>query len=55
MAGDRIEDAVRRIEAAHPELGRHLANSVRTGTFCTYSPERPVRWTLSDRAVPATA
>ena len=40
----RIRHAQRRIAAAHPALGRHLANSLRTGTFCTYQPERPVAW-----------
>ena len=29
---------------AHPQLGRHLENAVRTGTFCLYQPERPVDW-----------
>jgi len=42
----RIKDAVRRIDAAHPDLGRHLARSVRTGTFCSYEPEQPVSWQL---------
>ena len=27
-----------------PQLGRHLENAVRTGTFCLYQPERPVDW-----------
>ncbi|HET7408685.1 MAG TPA: hypothetical protein VFJ13_00660, partial [Paracoccaceae bacterium] len=51
----RIRHAAKRIEAAHPELGRHLANSVRTGAFCTYSPERAVRWTLDEATAPAPA
>jgi TolB-like protein len=42
----RIRHAIRRIEAAHPGLGRHLANSVRTGTFCVYRPEAPVAWSF---------
>ena len=42
----RIRDAIRRIGEAHPELGRHLARSVRTGTFCVYEPDQPVRWSL---------
>jgi hypothetical protein len=42
----RIKDAIRRISEAHPELGRHLARSVRTGTFCVYEPDQPVRWSL---------
>ncbi len=42
----RIRDAIRRIGDAHPDLGRHLARSVRTGTFCVYEPDQPVRWSL---------
>lgn len=40
----RIRSAIRKIEAAHPSLGRHLANSIRTGTFCSYSPEKEQDW-----------
>jgi TolB-like protein len=40
----RIRHAVRRIETAHPELGRHFAQSLRTGTFCSYAPEHAVAW-----------
>jgi TolB-like protein len=42
----RIRHAVRKMEALHGPLGRHLANSLRTGTFCSYQPERPVSWRL---------
>jgi hypothetical protein len=42
----RIRDAIRRIERLHPELGRHLARSVRTGTFCAYDPDPPRQWDL---------
>lgn len=42
----RIRDAIGRIEAVHPELGRHLRHSVRTGRLCAYEPEAPVDWTL---------
>jgi hypothetical protein len=42
----RIRDALRRIEAAHPELGAHLRHSVSTGTFCRYRPEPPTTWRL---------
>jgi len=42
----RIRDALRRIEAAHPELGAHLRQSVSTGTFCRYRPEPPTTWRL---------
>jgi TolB-like protein/tetratricopeptide (TPR) repeat protein len=40
----RIRSAVKKIAKAHPQLGRHLENAVRTGTFCLYQPERPVAW-----------
>lgn len=32
----RIRDAIRRIEDVHPELGRHLDRTVRTGSVCRY-------------------
>jgi adenylate cyclase len=41
---NRIRDAIAKIDHAHPILGRHLANAVRTGTFCAYTPEEPVAW-----------
>ncbi len=40
----RIKDAIRRIAEVHPDLGRHLARSVRTGTFCVYEPDQPTIW-----------
>jgi hypothetical protein len=42
----RIRSAIRKIAAAHPRLGRHLDNAVRTGHFCVYQPEQPVAWYL---------
>jgi nucleoside-triphosphatase THEP1 len=42
--GNRVRQAVDRISEVHPELGRHLRASVRTGTWCGYQPEHPVRW-----------
>jgi hypothetical protein len=42
----RIREAITRIEAAHPELGRHLRRSVRTGSFCVYDPADPTDWRL---------
>jgi len=41
----RIRSAIRKIAVVHPSLGRHLEHSVRTGTYCVYSPEHPVAWT----------
>jgi tetratricopeptide (TPR) repeat protein len=43
----RIRDSIRRIETAHPELGRHLSAAVRTGTLCSYEPEHPMTWQLT--------
>ena len=40
----RIRSAIRKIDAAHPSLGRHLSHSVRTGTFCCYEPEKAQIW-----------
>lgn len=40
----RIRSAIRKIAEAHPPLGRHLEASIRTGAFCAYQPETPVRW-----------
>jgi hypothetical protein len=40
----RIRHAQRRIKAAHPALGRYLANAIRTGAFCHYRAETPVTW-----------
>ncbi len=42
----RIRSAIRKIEAAHPALGNHLSHSVRTGTFCCYTPEKEQLWHL---------
>jgi hypothetical protein len=41
---NRIRQTVLRIAAVHQTLGLHLRNAVRTGTRCTYTPERPIRW-----------
>jgi predicted ATPase len=46
----RIRAAVRRIDEANRELGRHLRAAVRTGLWCSYAPERPVAWQLTDAA-----
>ena len=42
----RIKEALRRIEAVHPDLAAHLRNSVRTGRACAYQPAEAVRWRL---------
>jgi predicted ATPase len=43
---NRIKDSLDHIAAQHEALGRHLTNSVHTGTFCSYTPERPTTWEL---------
>lgn len=45
----RIRNTIQKISKHHPSLGRHLSSSVKTGLFCTYRPEKPVKWTLNDR------
>jgi hypothetical protein len=43
-----IKAAVERIRASDRVLGHHLATSIKTGYFCSYTvdPKRPVEWTL---------
>jgi len=43
---NRIRESLAKVRVQHGPLGLHLANSIRTGIFCTYSPERPTAWTL---------
>jgi hypothetical protein len=45
----RIRTAVKRIGEVHPDLGRHLTNSVRTGTWCSYQPEYALTWDVGTR------
>jgi hypothetical protein len=42
----RIRSAIKKVAAAHPRLGRHLENAVRTGHFCVYQPESAIDWLL---------
>ena len=42
----RIHNALRRITKEHHALGTHLSHAVKTGAFCTYQPEIPVKWKL---------
>jgi len=51
---NRLRGAIAAIESELPALGRHLARSVRTGTYCAYRPDRAIRWRVTpDRARPA--
>ena len=42
----RIRTAVKAIGEVHPDLARHLGNSVSTGRFCAYRPETAITWRL---------
>jgi len=44
MVTKRIKAAIENIRASNPTLGRHLANSIRTGHFCCYAPADPGDW-----------
>ena len=44
--GWRVRAALRQAAEAHPALGRHLHNAVRTGTWCSYRPETAVSWRI---------
>ena len=39
-------ESIDRIGTEHPALARHFENAIRTGTFCRYQPDRPLRWEL---------
>jgi hypothetical protein len=41
---NNIATAVRMIRDHDATLGRHLDNTVHTGTFCSYVPERKISW-----------
>jgi AAA ATPase domain len=43
----RIGTALKAIEPVHPELARHLRNSVSTGRFCSYRPDQEFSWQLT--------
>ena len=40
----RIKSALKKIEKTHPSLARHLSNSIKTGTACSYKPESSPDW-----------
>jgi hypothetical protein len=43
----RIRNAIARIEQYHPMLGAHLSNAIKTGTFCSYKPDKKISWSTS--------
>jgi tetratricopeptide (TPR) repeat protein len=42
----RIRDTLRHLAQRHPELARHLRESVSTGSTCRYRPSEGINWTL---------
>jgi len=40
-----LKAALARIEQHSPSLGRHLASTIRTGTFCSYVPDPQITTT----------
>ena len=42
----RIRNSLKRLAEVHPELAAHLDRSIKTGRFCSYSPERQTSWSL---------
>jgi hypothetical protein len=43
---NQIRRSLDRIGTAHPELGRHLTSTLRTGFVCAYHPEHPMTWRI---------
>jgi hypothetical protein len=43
----RVRAAIKRLHDVHPPAGKHFDNAIRTGTWCTYRPETPVKWDTS--------
>lgn len=45
-----LRSALRCIESANPELGRHFAATIRTGYYCCYRPDPrvPIRWLIRE-------
>ncbi len=42
----RIRHAIKKLALANPTLAKHLNHSIKTGVFCSYSPEKETRWFL---------
>jgi len=42
----RIRSAIKKINESHEALGKHFAKSLKTGTFCSYNPEKKIDWEL---------
>jgi tetratricopeptide (TPR) repeat protein len=42
----RIRESIERIGKEHLALARHFENAIHTGAFCSYRPDRPLRWVV---------
>lgn len=40
----RIRGTIKKIASVHEALAQHLSHSIKTGTLCSYQPEKPVDW-----------
>ena len=40
----RLRTALKKIVSAHPDLGDHLEMALKTGNFCSYSPDSTTQW-----------
>jgi hypothetical protein len=43
---NQISRCIKRIQENHPTLGTHLKNSIKTGTLCSYSPDKSTTWEI---------
>ena len=41
-----LRTQIGKLVEAHPDLGRHLRDSVRMGKQCVYAPPTPVDWDI---------
>lgn len=42
----RIRSVIKRLAETHPPLHRHFRAAITTGVYCSYTPERPISWTV---------
>nr|WP_299067780.1 hypothetical protein [uncultured Allomuricauda sp.] len=42
----RIRNSIKKVENVHPQLAKHLSNTIKTGTFCCYTPDTVHEWII---------
>jgi TolB-like protein/Tfp pilus assembly protein PilF len=42
----RIRAAIKKIGGVHPGLAKYLTNTIKTGSYCSYQPDRQIDWVL---------